>query len=205
MVKNKWEKSLFVLPFLYFSGWFRGTLSFVLHDYIYIFPSIVILFAITYLTVWMNRLRNLLSVSDISEVFLNLLVISKVKVSVSLFIIALIIAELTPLIAYPFIYMVGVFVSIYSFSKYKRLDAVAVKGFLLKNESSFKDLKCYQLLNGELVSEYTNSFDNHTCSDDWNNGCIINPATGLPMIGGVGGVDVNGDTYGVNSQGHNRY
>ncbi len=28
-------------------------------------------------------------------------------------------------------------------------------------------------------------------------GCAINPATGLPMVGGCGGVDVAGNPYGV--------
>lgn len=200
MVKNKWEKSLFILPVLYFAGWFRGSVSFVFHDYIYILPSILILFAITYLTVWMNRLHTLLSVSNISDLYLNFLVISKVRASASLFLIALVIAELIPLIAYPFVYIVGVFLSVSVFSKYKRLDAVAIKEFLLRNENSYKDLTCYQFLNGDLIGEYTNNFDNDTCSDEWSSGCVINPATGLPMIGGISGVDVNGNTYGVNNR-----
>nr|ULG15885.1 hypothetical protein 591p_00033 [Serratia proteamaculans] len=109
MVKNKWGKSLFILPFLYFAGWFRGSVSFVFHDYIYIIPSVLILLVITYLTVWMNRLYTLLSVSGINELYVNSLVVSKVRASVSLFLIVLVIAELTPLIAYPFVYMVGFF------------------------------------------------------------------------------------------------
>lgn len=28
-------------------------------------------------------------------------------------------------------------------------------------------------------------------------GCAINPATGLPMVGGCGGVDVSGNPFGV--------
>ena len=117
MVKNKWEKSLFILPVLYFAGWFRGSVSFVFHDYIYILPSILILFAITYLTVWMNRLHTLLSVSNISDLYLNFLVISKVRASASLFLIALVIAELIPLIAYPFVYIGVAWIFYYGFSR----------------------------------------------------------------------------------------
>lgn len=34
----------------------------------------------------------------------------------------------------------------------------------------------------------------HESVDD---GCSVNPATGLPMIGGCGGLDVEGNPYGV--------
>jgi hypothetical protein len=34
-------------------------------------------------------------------------------------------------------------------------------------------------------------------SDD--HGCDINPATGLPMVGGCGGVDIEGNPYGTDS------
>jgi hypothetical protein len=33
-------------------------------------------------------------------------------------------------------------------------------------------------------------------------GCEINPATGLPMVGGCGGVDVYGNPYGTDSNEH---
>lgn len=33
-------------------------------------------------------------------------------------------------------------------------------------------------------------------------GCSVNPATGLPMIGGCGGVDVEGNPYGVDLHSH---
>ncbi|AHM76623.1 hypothetical protein [Yersinia hibernica] len=202
MVKNKWEKSLFILPVLYFAGWFRGSVSFVFHDYIYILPSILILLAITYLTVWMNRLHTLLSVSNVSDLYLNFLVVSKVRASSCLFLIALVIAELIPLIAYPFVYIIGVFLSVSVFSKYKRSDAVAIKDFLLREEGGYKNLTCYHFLNGELISEYASSVDNYTCSDEWNNDCVINPATGLPMIGGV---DTDGNSYGSSSSQYRDY
>lgn len=32
--------------------------------------------------------------------------------------------------------------------------------------------------------------------------CEVNPATGLPMVGGCGGVDVGGNPYGVNLDHH---
>jgi hypothetical protein len=33
----------------------------------------------------------------------------------------------------------------------------------------------------------------------------INPATGLPMIGGIGGMDVQGNPYGTDLHGHHRH
>ena len=34
-----------------------------------------------------------------------------------------------------------------------------------------------------------------TCNESA--GCLINPATGLPMVGGCGGVDVGGNPFGT--------
>lgn len=44
------------------------------------------------------------------------------------------------------------------------------------------------------------SFDSTSACDlssDWMNETVINPATGLPMINGIGGVDVAGNPYGT--------
>ena len=44
------------------------------------------------------------------------------------------------------------------------------------------------------------SFDSTSACDlssDWMNETVINPATGLPMINGIGGVDVAGNPYGA--------
>lgn len=44
------------------------------------------------------------------------------------------------------------------------------------------------------------SFDSTSACDlssDWMNETVINPATGLPMISGIGGVDGAGNPYGT--------
>lgn len=45
----------------------------------------------------------------------------------------------------------------------------------------------------DTSSSSTSIDSNHDCS------CTINPATGLPMMGGCGGVDVAGNPYGMSS------
>ena len=47
---------------------------------------------------------------------------------------------------------------------------------------------------GSLLG-WLGSSDSATGSDDA--GCTINPASGLPMVGGCGGVDVEGNPYGT--------
>ena len=42
-----------------------------------------------------------------------------------------------------------------------------------------------------------NWFSSGIDSSSSDSGCDINPATGLPMIGGCGGVDVEGNPYGT--------
>ena len=40
-------------------------------------------------------------------------------------------------------------------------------------------------------------FPEFECFSDW--GTEVNPATGLPMVGGIGGMDVAGNAYGMSS------
>lgn len=56
-----------------------------------------------------------------------------------------------------------------------------------------------------LISWFGGSiFDSEGCDfasqSSAEDGCSINPANGLPMIGGYGGVDVEGNTWGTDVQ-----
>ena len=49
-----------------------------------------------------------------------------------------------------------------------------------------------------LFSTSSDSSSTPVVSTDWeSSSCRINPATGLPMVGGCGGVDVQGNPYGT--------
>ena len=50
---------------------------------------------------------------------------------------------------------------------------------------------------GSIISEY---FDPLTSRDFRTTS--INPSTGLPMVGGIGGVDVGGNLFGSSSRSH---
>lgn len=51
-------------------------------------------------------------------------------------------------------------------------------------------------------SRERDSHDDHSSANDVNNEMEINPASGLPMVGGSGGVDVAGNPYGCNLASH---
>ncbi|MCE5361478.1 hypothetical protein [Candidatus Igneacidithiobacillus taiwanensis] len=54
----------------------------------------------------------------------------------------------------------------------------------------------WSILKG-LFGSNDNSSTSQQSSMGHDDGCDINPATGLPMIGGCGGIDVEGNPYGT--------
>lgn len=49
-----------------------------------------------------------------------------------------------------------------------------------------------------LFDVFTSS-EASSSSSSFDDGCSINPANGLPMIGGCGGLDIHGNPYGCSS------
>jgi hypothetical protein len=204
MVKSKWKNSVLLLPLLYFMAWLRGTYIFVSYDWVYLIPSVLIFIAALYLTMWIIRMRAWLSSSEVGDVFLASFMIGKSRLSVMLFLSFWFVSELTPLIAYPAIYIAGVIVSFYAFLNYRKQDVIAAKDLLINDGSRCNDITCYKLLSGEGGASYSTT-GNNTSLNESNEYEVVNPATGLPMIGGMGGVDTSGVPYAINTNQHHNY
>ncbi|CAM4213528.1 hypothetical protein [Vibrio agarivorans] len=68
------------------------------------------------------------------------------------------------------------------------------------NSPSQQSSSLYSTLSSSIFNdedEVSNSLDTETLSFDDDNS--INPATGLPMVGGIGGLDVQGNPYGFDN------
>lgn len=204
MAKNKSRNRVLLLPILFVIAWFYGALNFVVYDWIYLIPALFILLVIIYLSVWTFRLRRWLSLSKAPEQLLNSIMIGKIKISVFLFLAFWVVSALVPPIAYPVIYIAGVFVSFSAFSNYRRQDVVQIKELLLKDEHSCDELKCFKILCGGITTAYSVT-DGDVSAAESNEGRVVNPTTGLPMIGGMSGVDTGGNPYGINSNQDNNY
>ena len=139
----------------------------------------------------------MLAISDVGWGYLNPLVNFKLGFAVFIFLFCALSAELLPLIAYPFAFIIGLIASFIGFSKAKGRDFIAIKDVLLKGGASNIDVICYRILSGEVVAEHASEGSKLTNYDLSNNSLDVNPATGLPMVDGSKSVDVRGNPYGV--------
>lgn len=74
------------------------------------------------------------------------------------------------------------------------LGVVALLGFVGKTK---EEVKVTELLRDRVDDGGDDAYDIHQQHlDHWHDDSAINPANGLPMIGGRGGIDVSGNPYG---------
>ncbi|EJF32213.1 TPA: hypothetical protein KEU23_004655 [Klebsiella oxytoca] len=197
MVKNKLKKRFMLLPVLYFLVWLRCVIVFCSYSWVYAAPALLILFVLMFITLWFYRMERMLVLSDLGSGYINPLINFKLIVAVFIFLFSALIAELSPLIAYPFIFLIGVVVSFIGFSKIKRKDIIAVKELLLKDGARNIDIICYRILSGEIITEHVSEGGQLLDDELSNNSFEVNPATGLPMVSGSKSIDVGGNPYGV--------
>lgn len=197
MERNKLKILFLFLPFLYVLVWLRCSVVFCSYSWLYAAPSLLILFLLMLLTLWYYRLERMLGISDVGWGYLNPLVNFKLGFAVFIFLSCTLSAELLPLMACPFVFIIGVISSSIVFYKAKGRDFIAIKEGLLKGGASNIDAIGYQILSGDVVAEYIlvgSLLTNHDLS---NISVDVNPVTGLPMVNGSKSVDVRGDPYGV--------
>ncbi|HBC0148611.1 TPA: hypothetical protein JDC18_003555 [Salmonella enterica subsp. houtenae] len=197
MEKNKLKVRFLFLPFIYFLVWLRCSIVFCSYSWLYAAPSLLILFLLVFLTFWYYRLERMLAISDVGWGYLKPLVNFKLGFAVCIFLLCTLSAELLPLIAYPFVFIIGAVASFIGFSKAKGRDFIAIKDILLTGGESNIDVICYRILSGEIVAEHASEGSQLTNYDLSNNSLDVNPATGLPMVDGSKSVDVRGNPYGV--------
>ena len=75
----------------------------------------------------------------------------------------------------------------------KVFEPVLLQGFVLQDEF-YDGMASHQV---DHMSMHEFGFPEFDCFSDW--GTEVNPATGLLMVGGIGGMDVAGNAYGVSS------
>ncbi|EEU1357468.1 hypothetical protein V8319_004294 [Escherichia coli] len=197
MVRNKLKIRLMLLPLLYFLVWLRGTISFCSYSWLYIAPALLILFVLMFISLWCYRLERMLALSDVGGVYLISFVSFKLRVAVITFVFFALGTQLLPLIAYPFIFLIGVAVSFIAFSKGKRKDVFVIRDLLLKESANNIDIACYRILSGGIITEHISDDDRLIKHELSNNSMGVNPATGLPMVGASKSVDVSCNPYGI--------
>ncbi|MED9634468.1 hypothetical protein RCN56_00290 [Escherichia marmotae] len=197
MVRNKLNIRFMFLLSLYFLVWMRGAIAFCSYSWLYTVPALLILFVLMFISLWCYRLDRMLALSDVGGVYLNLVVNFKLRVAVIIFVFFALGAQLLPLIVYPFIFLIGVAVSLIAFSKSKRKDVFAIRDLLIKENASNIDITCYRILSGGVITEYASNNVQLIKYDLSNNSMDVNPATGLPMVDASKSFDVSGNPYGV--------
>lgn len=197
MVRNKLKNRFMLLPTLYFLVWLRCVIVFCSYSWVYAAPALLILFVLMFMTLWFYRMERMLVLSDLGGGYINSLINNKLIVAVFIFLFSVLIAELSSLIAYPFIFIIGVVVSFIGFSKVKMKDVIAVKELLLKDGARNIENICYRILSGGVVTEHVSEGGQLLDDELSNNSLEVNPATGLPMVSGSKSIDVSGNPYGV--------
>ncbi|HAV1569284.1 TPA: hypothetical protein JG870_003425 [Enterobacter hormaechei subsp. steigerwaltii] len=202
MEKNSWVYMIFLLPLTHFFMWLRGAFLFLSNEPICLISFAFLFMVIVWLTFCFGRVRVFLVNSDAGAVFLNDLMGSKIKVSTLSFLFVWCIAEISPGVAFPILYLLAVMTSVIVFSVFRYRDVLAIQDIVFKDDAGNKNetLLFHFLSGGGWNSRGSGC---HVCDVDilntFNDVEYINPASGLPMFGGIGSVDVNGDVYGTSS------
>ncbi|MGM7760818.1 hypothetical protein [Yersinia enterocolitica] len=209
MARSKVCDLLFLLPLLCVILWFYISMDYLIVGFVYVLPLLISLVMVVYFSILFFRLRKFLQNSDVGYDYLKSLIIGKVFMSVTV-LFTFMVAGLAYLDIYPFVFLFGVLFSMLTFSRYRRLDAMAIKELVFGDvEISVSHFFCGLVVNAcsdentPLFKQEDNesAFDHsrhHTIDPVYSSYYTINPASGLPMIGGIGGVDIAGNVYGAN-------
>lgn len=209
MARGKVYDLLLLLPLLCVILWFYISMNYFTVGFVYALPLLITLVMVVYFSILFFRLRQFLQNSDVGYSYLTPLIVGKVFMSMAV-LFTFIVAGFAYLDIYPFVFLFGALFSMLTFSRYRRLDAMAIKELVFGNiEISVSHFFC-----GLVVNAFSNehpplfkqedsesTFDHsrhHTIDPVYNSYYIINPASGLPMISGIGGVDIAGNVYGDN-------